>query len=87
MPPVKNPPPGQKVDGKAATSDGVFFVKDGLLVASGKKFRALYTTKEYNSDFRLKFEFRALADKPKDNSGVFIRGPQLQLDATNQKGA
>jgi hypothetical protein len=87
VPPVKNPPPREKLEGKNETSDGVFLVKDGMLVASGKKIRALYTAKEYNKDFHLKFEFRAAADKPKDNSGLFIRGPQLQLDATNEKGS
>src|SRR5262245_52994799 len=75
VPPVKTPPPREKLERKAQTSDGVFLVKDGMLVASGKKIKALYTTKEYNKDFRLKFEFRAAADKPKDNSGLFIRGP------------
>jgi hypothetical protein len=87
VPPVKKPPPREKLEGKASTSDGTFLVKDGLLVATGKKIRALYTTRQYNKDFRLKFEFRASADKPRDNSGLFIRGPQLQLDATNQKGS
>jgi hypothetical protein len=87
VPPVKNPPPREKLEDKTQSSDGVFFVKDGLLVASGKKVRALYTAKEYNKDFQLKFEFRASPDKPKDNSGLFIRGPQLQLDATNQPGS
>lgn len=87
VPPVKNPPPREKLDGKTQSSDGVFFVKEGLLIASGKKVRALYTAKEYNKDLYLKFEFRASADKPKDNSGLFIRGPQLQLDATNEKGS
>jgi hypothetical protein len=87
VPPAKNPPPREKLEGKTQSSDGVFFVKDGFLVASGKKIKALYTAKEYNKDFRLKFEFRASADKPKDNSGLFLRGPQLQLDATNQKGS
>jgi hypothetical protein len=87
VPPVKKPPPKEALEGKTETSDGVFLVKDGLLIASGKKIRALYTTKEYNKDFRVKFEFRAAADKPKDNSGLFIRGPQLQLDATNEKGS
>jgi hypothetical protein len=86
VPPAKNPPPKEKLEGKKATSDEVFFVKDGLLIASGKKIRALYTAKEYNKDFRLKFEFRTVADKPKNNSGLFIRGPQLQLDATNEGG-
>jgi hypothetical protein len=87
VPPAKNPPPREKLEGKTATTDGVFAVRDGLLVANGKKIRALYTAKEYNKDFRLKFEFRASAEKPKDNSGLFIRGPQLQLDATNEKGS
>src|SRR5579871_912279 len=86
VPPVKNPPPKEKLEGKTTTSDGVFLVQDGLLVATGKKVRALYTAREYNQDFRLKFEFRTVADKPKNNSGLFIRGPQLQLDATNQGG-
>jgi hypothetical protein len=86
VPPVKKPPPREKLEGKVTTSDGVFLVKDGLLVATGTKIRALYTAKQYNQDFHLKFEFRASADKPRDNSGLFIRGPQLQLDATNQKG-
>ena len=46
----------------------------------------LYTAKEFNKDFHLKFEFRTVADKPKNNSGLFLRGPQLQLDATNTGG-
>jgi hypothetical protein len=87
VPPVKKPPPREKLEGKTTTRDGVFLVEDGLLVATGKKIRALYTTREFNKDFRLKFEFRASADKPRDNSGLFIRGPQLQLDATNAKGS
>jgi hypothetical protein len=87
VPPVKNPPPREKLEGKTQSSDGVFAVQDGMLVATGKKIRALYTAKEYNKDFHLKFEFRASADKPKDNSGLFLRGPQLQLDATNVKGS
>jgi hypothetical protein len=87
VPPAKNPPPREKLEGKTETSDGVFLVKDKMLIASGKKIRALYTAKEFNKDFQLKFEFRASADKPKDNSGLFIRGPQLQLDATNEKGS
>jgi hypothetical protein len=87
VPPAKNPPPRERLEGKTQSGDGVFAVKDGLLVASGKKIRALYTAKEYNRDFRLKLEFRASADKPKDNSGLFLRGPQLQLDATNQMGS
>ena len=87
VPPVKNPPPVEKLEGKTQSSDGVFLVKDGLLIASGKKIKALYTTKEYNKDFQIKLEFRASADKPKDNSGLFLRKWQLQLDATHEKGS
>lgn len=87
VPPVKNPPPQEKLEGKDQSSDGVFSAKDGMLIASGKKIKALYTSKEYNKDFQIKFEFRAAADKPKDNSGLFLRKSQLQLDATNQQGS
>jgi hypothetical protein len=87
VPPVKKPQPREKLEGKTKTSDGVFLVKDGMLVATGKKIKALYTTRQFNKDFRLKFQFRASADRPRDNSGLFIRRPQLQLDATNQKGS
>lgn len=87
VPPVKNPPPREPLEGKTQCSDGVFAAKDGLLVANGKKIKALYTAKEYNRDFRIRFEFRAAADKPRDNSGLFLRGAQLQLDATNKEGS
>ena len=84
-------PPGtrpndEKLDGKAASRDKVFTVADGLLVASGKALRAVYTSKEYNKDFHLKLEFRTPADNKKNNSGLFLRGPQLQLDGTNEGG-
>src|SRR5579883_1812447 len=87
VPPVKSPPPREKLEGKTESNDGVFLARDGMIIATGKKIRALYTVKEYNKDFHLKFEFRASKDKPRDNSGLFIRGPQLQLDATNEKGS
>jgi hypothetical protein len=61
-------------------------VENGLLVASGKALRAVYTSKEFNKDFQLKFEFRTPADNKKNNSGLFLRGPQLQLDGTNVGG-
>ena len=87
VPPAKKPPPREKLEGKTQTKGGIFLVENGLLVATGKAVRALYTAREFNKDFRLKFEFRASAEKPRDNSGLFIRGPQLQLDATNAKGS
>lgn len=84
-------PPGtrpndEKLDGKTASRDKIFDIVDGLLVASGKALRAVYTSKEYNKDFHLKFEFRTPADNKKNNSGLFLRGPQLQLDGTNEGG-
>ncbi len=47
---------------------------------------ALYTAKEYNKDFPFRLEFRTTTDKPKNNSGISIRGPQLQLDAVTEGG-
>jgi Domain of Unknown Function (DUF1080) len=84
-------PPGtrpndEKLDGKTISKDKVFEVSDGLLVASGKALRAVYTSREYNKPFHLKFEFRTPADNKKNNSGLFLRGPQLQLDGTNVGG-
>ncbi len=84
-------PPGTKPNdenlaGKTTSNNKVFHVADGLLVATGKGLRAIYTTKEFNKDFHLKLEFRTSADNKRNNSGVFIRGPQLQLDGTNTGG-
>src|SRR5262249_37844657 len=84
-------PPGtrpndEKLDGKTASANKVFSVVDGLLLANGKQLRAVYTSKEYNKDFHLKFEFRTPADNKKNNSGLFLRGPQLQLDGANVGG-
>jgi hypothetical protein len=70
---------GGKVElaGKTEALDGRFEVKDGvILVNVGKGIKDLYTVKEYNKDFHLKLEFRAA---PRADSGVYIRGPQLQV--------
>lgn len=84
--PVTKKPIIEKLDGKMATKDGVFEVRDCLIVASGKKTMALYSAREFNKDFQLKLEFRTTTNKPKDNSGIYIRGPQLQLDAVTEGG-
>jgi len=84
--PVTKKPIIEKLDGKMATKDKVFEVSDGLIVASGKKIMALYTAKEYNRDFHFKLEFRTSTDNKKNNSGIYIRGPQLQLDAVTEGG-
>jgi hypothetical protein len=84
--PVSKKPIIEKLDGKTATKDGVFEAKEGMIVASGKRIMALYTDKEFNKDFIFKLEFRNSGEKPKDNSGIYIRGPQLQLDAVTEGG-
>ena len=66
-------------DGKTATDDGRFVAKNGRIVVTippeGRKVQQLFTTSSYPDDFVLKLEFRA---SPNADSGVFIRGKQLQ---------
>ncbi len=66
-------------DGKAQSSDGRFMVQDEVLVvavpAEGRKVQMLYSDVEIKGDFVLKLEFRASNNA---DSGVFIRGHQLQ---------
>ncbi len=66
-------------DGKAQTEDGRFVAQDGLLVVTvpkeGRKVQMLYSDVEVKGDFVLKLEFRAANNA---DSGVFIRGHQLQ---------
>ncbi len=77
--------PGQKgkpMDGMTETPDKRFEVKDGVIVANAKDakgkggIRDLYTARIFDKDFHLKLEFRAA---PRADSGVYIRGPQLQV--------
>jgi hypothetical protein len=84
--PVTKKPIIETLEGKTATKDQVFEVSDGLIVASGKRIMALYTAKEFNHDYQFKLEFRNSGEKPKDNSGIYIREPQLQLDAVTEGG-
>ncbi len=70
---------GSKEDlaGKAESADKRFLVKDGAIVCDvGKGIKDLYTIEEFGEDFVVKMEFRA---GPKADSGVYIRGPQLQI--------
>jgi lysophospholipase L1-like esterase len=66
-------------DGQAATPDGRFAVVAGRLVVKTppeyRKIQQLYTTREFPRDFELRLEFRAT---PYADSGVYVRGPQLQ---------
>ena len=63
----------------ASTPDGRYRVINGRLVVTtppeGRKIQQLWTTREFGQDFVLKLEFRAT---PNADSGVFLRGPQLQ---------
>lgn len=73
---------GQPLTGKTATPDGRIEVKDGAIVMNARDVRGkggikdLYTVKTYNQNFHLKLEFRASL---KADSGVYLRGPQLQV--------
>jgi lysophospholipase L1-like esterase len=66
-------------DGKAASADGRFRAINGRLVvttpAEGRRIQQLWTTREFPENFILKLEFRAT---PNADSGVYLRGPQLQ---------
>jgi hypothetical protein len=65
------------LDGRTETPDRRFQVKDGVIVANeGRGIRDLYTLRDFPGDFHLKLEFRAA---PRADSGVYIRGPQLQV--------
>ena len=72
----------EKLDGKTETADKRFEVKDGAIVANAKDkdgkggISDLWTAKEFDKDFNLKLEFKA---GEKADSGVYIRGPQLQV--------
>jgi hypothetical protein len=72
----------ESLEGKTDTSDERIVVKDGLIVMNEKDkagkggIKDLYTLKEYNKDFHLKLQFRAA---PRADSGVYIRGKQLQV--------
>ena len=66
-------------DGERMSSDGRYLAKSGRLIVKtppeGRKIAQLWTTHSFPNDFILKLEFRAT---PNADSGVFIRGPQLQ---------
>jgi lysophospholipase L1-like esterase len=66
-------------DGLRVSPDGRFAAIDGRLVVTTppeyRKIQQLWTTREFPRDFVLKLEFRAT---PNADSGVYVRGPQLQ---------
>ena len=65
-------------DGKTQSDDGRYSAGDGILVVHPRTPRLLQqirTTQTFSNDFILKLEFRAETNA---DSGVFIRGLQLQ---------
>jgi lysophospholipase L1-like esterase len=68
-----------RFDGQGQSPDGRFAVIGGRLVVTTppeyRKIQQLWTTREFPEDFVLKLEFRAT---PNADSGVYLRGPQLQ---------
>ncbi len=68
---------GEKFDGKTESDDKRFSAKDGMIVVNpGKGIKQLWTTAEFPKDFELRLEFRAAVNA---DSGLFVRGPQLQV--------
>jgi lysophospholipase L1-like esterase len=68
-----------RYDGKTQTDDGRYVAKNGRLIVTtpteGRRVQKLSTIREFPNDFVLKLEFRAT---PNADSGVFLRGRQLQ---------
>lgn len=65
-------------DGKTVSDDGRFSAGDGILVVHPREPRLIqkiWTTQTFSNDFNLRLEFRASTNA---DSGVYIRGPQLQ---------
>ena len=74
----------ENLDGKTASKDKRFFVQDGAIVCDvGKGIKDLYTAEKFDRDFVVKMEFRAGL---KADSGVYIRGPQLQIRDFQRRG-
>ena len=67
-------------DGKAASTDGRYSAKEGVITVNYPKgverlVQQMWTTAEFPTNFVLKIEFRASENA---DSGIFIRKPQLQ---------
>ncbi|HRE83626.1 MAG TPA: GDSL-type esterase/lipase family protein [Opitutaceae bacterium] len=72
-------PEGRRFEDRMETPDSRFACRNGRLVVLtsrvSKQGRRILTTQSFPHDFVLKLEFRA---SPNADSGVFVRGPQLQ---------
>ena len=66
-------------DQKKRSDDGRYVASNKRLIVTtpsdGRRIQQLWTTKDFESDFVLKLEFRAT---PNADSGIFVRGKQLQ---------
>src|SRR4029077_13651499 len=66
-------------DGQRSSPDGRFVAKNGRLIVTtppeGRRIQQLSTTQEFQKDFILRMQSRAT---PNADSGIFVRGPQLQ---------
>lgn len=81
----KNAPPWPIVetavsfDSQTSSPDGRFVAKLGRLIVTtppeGRRIQQLATMRDFSDDFVLRLEFRAT---PNADSGIFIRGKQLQ---------
>jgi lysophospholipase L1-like esterase len=69
----------ENFDGRPSSTDGRYAAINGRLVvktpSEGRKIQEIDTTQDFSKDFVLRLEFRATPDA---DSGIFIRGQQLQ---------
>src|SRR5205814_3507888 len=66
-------------DGQTSSSDGRFVAKSGRLIVTtppeGRRIQQISSARDFPKNFILRLEFRAT---PNADSGIFIRGRQLQ---------
>jgi lysophospholipase L1-like esterase len=66
-------------DGQMSSPDGRYVAKNGRLIVTtppeGRRIQQLFTVQDFPKNFILRLEFRAT---PNADSGIFIRGRQLQ---------
>jgi hypothetical protein len=72
---------GEKFDGKTESDDKRYSAEKDMIVVhaatpENKGTKQMWTTQKFPKDFELRLEFRASVNA---DSGLFIRGPQLQV--------
>jgi hypothetical protein len=78
-----------KLDGQTKTADGRFVVEEGAIVAKEKDrdgkggIKVLDTVAKFPKEFVLRLQFKAGL---KADSGVYVRGPQLQVRDFPRRG-